>query len=230
MRVLAEEHAQILPLGGAGARFVCEATAAELYCNRTYTSQPTASRERVLGGGGSCVGTSRRVTPLADRCPATSACRWAARQRSGGLRKIAPNSVLPHMGIVPNRFRHSSPMQSSAFELRRQFCGILAQTPQVWNATFKCAFPVRISRRNTMPGKLAAAALILSLLASTSAYAADGDQPALAPGKPAGVREAGAHTPVWVWIAGVGFVALGIGLIVSGSGGHSGGSTTATHL
>ena len=82
--------------------------------------------------------------------------------------------------------------------------------------------------------KIGAVALASALLASTgsAAFAASAsDQAALAPGKPAGVKEAAHRAPMWVWIAGVGFVALGTGLVMSGSGnGHSGGSTTSTHL
>ena len=82
-----------------------------------------------------------------------------------------------------------------------------------------------------MVRKLGAVALASALLfvSGTSAFAAD--QAALAPGKPAGVRQAALHAPLWIWIAGIGFVALGVGLIASGNGnGASGGSTTSTHL
>jgi len=76
---------------------------------------------------------------------------------------------------------------------------------------------------------LASALLVTSGSAAFAAPASD--QAALAPGKPAGVREAAMRAPLWVWIAGVGFVALGVGLVASGNGnGHSGGSTTNTHL
>jgi hypothetical protein len=79
--------------------------------------------------------------------------------------------------------------------------------------------------------KIGAAALAGALLASSSAALAASDEAALAPGKPAGVKEAAMRAPMWVWIAGVGFVALGVGLVWSGNGnGHSGGSTTNTHL
>jgi hypothetical protein len=82
--------------------------------------------------------------------------------------------------------------------------------------------------------KIGAAALASALLVSTgtAAFAAPAsDQAALAPGKAAGVREAALHAPLWVWIAGIGFVALGVGLVASGNGnGHSGGSTTTSHL
>ena len=82
--------------------------------------------------------------------------------------------------------------------------------------------------------KFVAVALASALLASTgsAALAAPAsDQAALAPGKPAGVKEAAMRAPLWVWIAGVGFVALGVGLVASGNGnGHSGGSSTTTHL
>jgi hypothetical protein len=78
--------------------------------------------------------------------------------------------------------------------------------------------------------KFGALALAAAMLASTSSVAL-ADQAALAPGKPAGVHEAAARAPLWVWVAGVGFVALGVGLVISGSGnGHSGGSTTTTHV
>ncbi len=74
-----------------------------------------------------------------------------------------------------------------------------------------------------------ASALLLS--SSAGAFAAGGDHAALAPGKPAGVKEAAMHAPLWVWIAGVGFVALGVGLVASGnSGGSSSGTSTSTHL
>jgi hypothetical protein len=78
--------------------------------------------------------------------------------------------------------------------------------------------------------KFGALALAATMVASTSSVAL-ADQAALAPGKPAGVHEAAMHAPLWVWIAGVGFVALGVGLVVAGSGnGHSGGSSSTTHL
>ncbi len=80
--------------------------------------------------------------------------------------------------------------------------------------------------------KLCASVLASALLLSSgSAAFAASDQAALAPGKPAGVKQAALRAPIWVWVAGVGFVALGIGLIASGNGnGSSGGTTTSTHL
>ena len=81
--------------------------------------------------------------------------------------------------------------------------------------------------------KIGAVALASALLASTgtAAFAASSDQAALVPGKPAGVREAALRAPLWVWIAGVGFVALGVGLVAAGNGnGHSGGTRPTTHL
>ena len=84
-----------------------------------------------------------------------------------------------------------------------------------------------------MSRKSGAAALAAALLVSSAsiAFAAPAaDQAALAPGKPAGVKEAALRAPLWIWIAGVGFVALGVGLLASGNGNcHSGGSTTSTH-
>lgn len=77
--------------------------------------------------------------------------------------------------------------------------------------------------------KLGVAAVTSALLLSSGTSAFASDQAALAPGKPAGVKQAALHAPIWIWIAGIGFVALGVGLIMSGNGnGSSGGSTTAT--
>ena len=79
--------------------------------------------------------------------------------------------------------------------------------------------------------KLGISAIASALLfsGSVSAIAAGTDQSALAPGKPAGVKQAAMRAPLWVWIAGVGFVALGVGLVASGnSNGSSGGSSTTT--
>ncbi|MEI9889045.1 MAG: hypothetical protein WDN08_21590 [Rhizomicrobium sp.] len=82
--------------------------------------------------------------------------------------------------------------------------------------------------------KIGAVALASALLVSTgtaAVAASTSDQAALAPGKAAGVREAAHRAPMWVWIAGVGFVALGIGLVASGNGnGSSSGTTSSTHL
>ncbi len=75
----------------------------------------------------------------------------------------------------------------------------------------------------------AALAFVLSMSTCAASFAAPvGDQSALAPGKPAGVREAALHAPLWVWVAGIGFVALGIALVASGnSNGTSSGSSTS---
>jgi len=84
-----------------------------------------------------------------------------------------------------------------------------------------------------MSQKLGTLVLATALLVSSSvgAFAASADQPALAPGKAAGVKEAALHAPIWVWIAGIGFVCLGVGLVASGNGnGTSSGTTTSTHL
>ncbi len=82
--------------------------------------------------------------------------------------------------------------------------------------------------------KLGSVALAAALLVSagTSALAASAsDQAALAPGKAVGVKNAALRAPLWVWVAGIGFVALGVGLVASGNGnGSSGGSTLNTHL
>ncbi|MBV9044574.1 MAG: hypothetical protein JO348_08355 [Alphaproteobacteria bacterium] len=66
------------------------------------------------------------------------------------------------------------------------------------------------------------AALLIPAVASAQEHAA------LAPGKPAGTHEALLRAPVWVWIAGIGFIALGIALASSGGSNNSAGSTTGT--
>ncbi len=82
-----------------------------------------------------------------------------------------------------------------------------------------------------MSQKLGSVALASALLLAATAPSFAADQAALAPGKPAGVKQAALRAPLWVWIAGIGFVALGVGLIASGNGnGSSGGSSTSTHL
>ncbi|MEI9997260.1 MAG: hypothetical protein WDM91_21875 [Rhizomicrobium sp.] len=82
-----------------------------------------------------------------------------------------------------------------------------------------------------MVRKFGAAVIAAALLVSSGTAAFAADQAALAPGKAAGVREAALRAPLWVWVAGVGFVALGVGLVASGNGnGHSGGSSTTTRL
>ncbi|MEI9991440.1 MAG: hypothetical protein WDM86_15530 [Rhizomicrobium sp.] len=84
-----------------------------------------------------------------------------------------------------------------------------------------------------MSQKLSTLVLATALFVSSSlgAFAASADHPSLAPGKAAGVKEAALRAPIWVWVAGVGFVALGVGLVASGNGnGTSSGTTTSTHL
>lgn len=81
-----------------------------------------------------------------------------------------------------------------------------------------------------MVRKLSSAALATALLlSSTAAFAAsDTNQAALAPGKPAGVKEAQMWAPTWMWIAGIGFVGLGVALVASGGNNGSSSSTTST--
>ncbi len=83
-----------------------------------------------------------------------------------------------------------------------------------------------------MSQKLGAVALASALLVTSAvgAFAADADHAALAPGKAAGVKEAALRAPIWVWVAGVGFVALGVGLVFSGDNGNSSGTTTSTAI
>lgn len=88
-----------------------------------------------------------------------------------------------------------------------------------------------LDEESFMRKNLATTAALAVFLSSGAAAFGAPEQAALAPGKPAGVKEAALRAPAWVWVAGVGFVALGAGLVASGSGnGHSGGSSTTTHL
>lgn len=72
-----------------------------------------------------------------------------------------------------------------------------------------------------------AVALAASMFVSSTAFAAgSANQGALPAGKVASVKQAQWwRAPHWVWIAGVGFVAIGIGLVVSGNGHGTVGST-----
>jgi len=83
-----------------------------------------------------------------------------------------------------------------------------------------------------MKKAIVASALGLTLLVSQTALAAEPvkETAALAPGKPAGVRDAALHAPLWIWVAGIGFIALGVALAANSGGGNSTGSTTATSL
>ena len=75
---------------------------------------------------------------------------------------------------------------------------------------------------------LGAAVLAISLIVSGAfAETASGISSApLAPGKPAGVKQAQMHGALAWWLVGIGVVGLGIGLIASGNGNNS--STPAT--
>jgi hypothetical protein len=81
-----------------------------------------------------------------------------------------------------------------------------------------------------MVRKLGAIALASTLLlSSTAAFAgSESSQAALAPGKPAGVKEAQMFAPIWIWIAGVGLVAVGVALVASGGNNGSASATTST--
>ena len=72
---------------------------------------------------------------------------------------------------------------------------------------------------------IAAATLSAALVLPAVASAAD--HAALAPGKPAGTKEALLRAPIWVWVAGIGFVALGVAL--AASGGNNNGSSSSTN-
>ena len=86
-------------------------------------------------------------------------------------------------------------------------------------------------REGLMKKAITASALGFALLTSQAAIAAQPVQETatLAPGKPAGVKNAALHAPLWVWVAGIGFIALGVALATS-SGSGSSGSTSSTHL
>ena len=74
---------------------------------------------------------------------------------------------------------------------------------------------------------LGAAILATSLIASSAFAGVDSNYSApLAPGKPAGVKQAQMHGALAWWLVGIGVVGLGIGLVASGNGNNS--STPAT--
>lgn len=72
-------------------------------------------------------------------------------------------------------------------------------------------------------------AVVMSLMLASSAFAATGSTAALAPGQPAGVHQAQLHGHPMLWLLGVGIVAGGIALAVSGdSNGHATPPATTT--
>lgn len=74
--------------------------------------------------------------------------------------------------------------------------------------------------------RLIAVALATSLIAS-NAIAAE-NTGALAPGKPAGVKQAAISGGSFFWILGLAFLGAGIGIAASGNGGNNPGTTTNT--
>ena len=77
------------------------------------------------------------------------------------------------------------------------------------------------------------AAIVATSLVVSSAFAATATNTSmpLAPGKPAGVKQAQERGDAFWWIAGVGVVGLGIALVASGNGNNGvtpGTSTTTT--
>jgi hypothetical protein len=69
---------------------------------------------------------------------------------------------------------------------------------------------------------LVAALLAASLVVTCAVAATTGNSSApLAPGKPAGVKQAQAHGTLLWWLAGIGVVGLGVGLVASGNGNNS---------
>ena len=73
--------------------------------------------------------------------------------------------------------------------------------------------------------RLAAFSLAASMIAS-SAMAAD--NASLAPGKPAGVKQAALAGTPFIWVLGIAFLGAGIGLAASGNGGNTPAVTTTT--
>lgn len=70
------------------------------------------------------------------------------------------------------------------------------------------------------------AALLATSLIVSGAYAAEKSAP-LAPGKPAGVKQAQSQGNVFWWIGGLAVIGTGVGLIASGNG-NKGVTTTTT--
>jgi hypothetical protein len=68
-------------------------------------------------------------------------------------------------------------------------------------------------------------AVLVSALFATGALAADG---ALAPGKPAGVKQAQEQDNTLLYVAGIGLVAAGIAIAASSSNHHNTTTTTST--
>ena len=68
-----------------------------------------------------------------------------------------------------------------------------------------------------MSRKFSAALLLATLVSSTMAFAATGQDSALSGGKPAGVKAAQAGPGLTLTIVGIGVVAGGIALVASGS-------------
>jgi hypothetical protein len=70
---------------------------------------------------------------------------------------------------------------------------------------------------------LAASLIVTNAVAATTASSSP-----LAPGKPAGVKQAQAHGALLWWIAGLGVVGLGAALVASGNGNNSSAPATST--
>ena len=73
--------------------------------------------------------------------------------------------------------------------------------------------------------RLAAISLAVSLIASNAIAA---ENASLAPGKPAGVKQAALSGTPFVWVLGLAFLGAGIGLAASGTGGNTPAVTTTT--
>lgn len=79
-----------------------------------------------------------------------------------------------------------------------------------------------------MLGKFGAAILLASLVSSTMAFAATGQNQSLAVGKPAGVKAAQAGPGLTLTVVGLAVVAGGIALVASGSDDTKPSVTTTT--
>jgi hypothetical protein len=66
-----------------------------------------------------------------------------------------------------------------------------------------------------MMRKASVMAVAAAALVSASVAQANDNSSPLAAGKPAGVKQAQLSAPLWAWVAGIGFVALAVGIAAS---------------
>ena len=75
-------------------------------------------------------------------------------------------------------------------------------------------------------GALLVSSSVAAIAGTDALQQPQAQQGALMPGGPAGVQQAALHAPLWVWIAGIGFVALGVGLVASSTSKKAASTTT----